>query len=404
MLFQYSKLICPYCFQKIRPKSILFRCLNIECKFENDPVLAKYTGLNEEVRNIVLRPSAKGKFYRGGIPWKTICPECNTETTQAICPLCHNILPPGFGREKAFNIALVGGVAVGKSNYIGVMINELDRRVLPNLGCALRKKTEDTIRRYFEDFYKPLFEDNLVANPVKKTSLQDKDVRNPMFFRIDFPKKRRYLIKTITPGVDINFFDAAGEVLRSVDTTTILARYIGYADALILVIDPLQCKTIRSKLLANGISKSLLPPEEDQYQLFQTIIGFYKQINGIDLSTPLKIPVAVAFSKIDALRSILPTNTAILNTNNHRTGIDLEDIERVDEEIRSYMLSESDWNLKNILTTCNNSLNKFKFFAFSALGDMPNEQNQLSRGVLGIRVVDPIMWLLSEIGMLSDKM
>jgi hypothetical protein len=403
VLFRKSKLLCPFCSNEFKPGTMNFRCLNEKCKVENDEALARYMELDQMLVNLVLPPPTTKKFYRSGVPWKTICSECKKETTQPICPGCHNALPPNFGREKAYTIALVGGSGVGKSNYIGVLINELQKKIFPRIQCNLIFKGEYSRLRYERDFRKPLFNDQKVVEPVVKTLLSDQNVRNPMFLRIIFPKKRQLGVRMVTPGVNLNFFDAAGDALRNAEKASVLAKYIGNANALVFLLDPLQSRTIRGKLIAAGIDEKRLPAEEDQCQIFNTIIDFFRRVKGIDERRPIKIPVAVAFSKSDALRNILPPNSAILKNSVFRNGIDMDEIETVDEEIRGHMLDVDDWNLEDVFTAVETSLANYKLFSFSALGDMPDARNQLHRGVVGIRVIDPVMWILYKAKILPGK-
>ncbi len=368
-----------------------FRCINDLCKVEEDKVLAGYMGKEPQLLLPVIDPPEKDRrdCYRGGIPYKTCCHKCKKETNKTLCPHCHNILPPHFGHEESLTIALVGASSAGKSNYLGVLINELEKRILPRIGGSLLMKTENTRQRYKKDFYDPLFR-NDKAVAVQKTLSANRDVRNPLFFRLEFKAEKKFF-QTVIPGVNLIFFDTAGESLNDVDAASIAARYVGYAQGIIFIIDPLQIGSVRNIVPAEV---NIPQVSVDQDAVLQRIITLVREVNGMPGNVPIKVPMALAFSKIDALRSLIEDSPNIFKRNEFRGTIAENDLDCINEEMIAFM--KDNCREESILSLVANHFSNNHYFAFSALGDIPDKDNHLRRGVSGLRVEDPLLWILHK--------
>lgn len=390
---------CPYCFEWFDARDIVFRCINEEDKVQDDPELAAYLKKERYEMLPICRPARKNRWllFGNSIPIRAMCESCGQETTKVLCPKCHNELP---GLDKSLTVAVVGSSQAGKSNFIGVLVKTLDKEVLPNLDASLMMVGEPTRTRYRLDFETPLFSDHMVANMVRPTQADDPSVKYPMFFRIDLKTKESFFSDPVVPGINLNFFDTAGENLNDIATTTRTGQYIVHAQGIVLVIDPLQFESVRQQLAALGINVRV--EISDQQRMIERIIELIKSAKGIPKGRKIKTPVAVAFSKLDAIRPLLKPGTILTSDYFYDQGLQTNTLDRIEEEVTGYMLGKTYWDIANIYNLINNNFAHRKFLAFSALGDTPDANNVIVRGVAGIRVCDPIIWLLHHLRTLGD--
>ena len=57
------------------------------------------------------------------------CLKCTAAKKSVYCSVLNKEVPADFLNEESFSVALLGAKASGKSNYIGVLINEIKRKM-----------------------------------------------------------------------------------------------------------------------------------------------------------------------------------------------------------------------------------------------------------------------------------
>jgi hypothetical protein len=112
---------------------------------------------------------------------------------------------------------------------------------------------------------------------------------------------------------------------------------------------------------------------------------------------PIRTPAAFVFTKADELRSLLPNHSKIPFESIHEGGLDLEDIDRVSQEVSEYM---DRWGESGTLAKLKRFTNS-KFFAVSALGAAPTPTKEINH-YRPSRVADPLFWILYQLGYLSS--
>lgn len=372
---------------------MLFRCLNHDparCPPEEDKELAAYRRLNPAPRMGRLF-SAKGRWGRA--PGLAVC-HCGVKTSKLICPHCHNELPSQFGSTDVHTIALIGAKEAGKSHYIAVLINELTNRVGMNFNASLNALDDETIRRYNQDFRRYVYVDRVTIPPTNsaRTNL---NVRYPLTYR--FSIKRRGLLPL--DGLRVSslvFFDTAGEDLDHIDLMSTETKYLANADGIIFLLDPLQIPAVRHLV----DSSTQLPTENTEPQhIIGRAVRLIREMRQMPSGT-IKTPVALAFSKIDAVRSLFEPGSPVHQASLHDGRFDVADAQRVHDNMRAYL---SQWVGSGLDIFLQHNFANYSYFGLSALGSPPDTQGRLPSGVAPFRVEDPLLWILYQLGVVPGR-
>ena len=79
----------------------------------------------------------------------------------------------------------------------------------------------------------------------------------------------------------------------------------------------------------------------------------------------------------------------------YRDGIDLEDIETVNQEVRELLIYYKQGDLVGSVA----QFERVSFFATSATGEPPDANNNFTH-VEPLRCLDPVLWCLHELGII----
>lgn len=373
---------------------MLFRCLNPDptrCRPEDDKLLAAYQRINN--------PPKLGRVFPAGGRWGrapsvAVC-DCGMKTSKLVCPHCHNELPSQFGSTDVHTIALIGAKESGKSHYIAVLINELTNRVGMNFNASLNALDEQTIRRYKQDFRRYVYVDRVTIPPTN-SGRAGSSVRYPLAYR--FSIKRRGLLPIEGLRVtSLVFFDTAGEDLNDIDLMSTETKYLANSDGIIFLLDPLQIPAVRHLL-----DSSMPMPNENTEP--QEIIGraatLIRQMRQMQMSERIKTPVALAFSKIDAIRPLFEPGSPVHEASRHDGLFDVTDARRVNDNMRAYL---SQWVGPGLDMFLQHNFENYSYFGLSALGSMPDVQGRLPSGVTPFRVEDPLLWILYQLGIVPGR-
>jgi Double-GTPase 2 len=406
-----TTVVCPYCFDRSPAARLPYRCLMLAtgvrgsgpCGTERDDAWAEFMGPSvpaaARMRGPVFQPP-RGRAGLAGMRAsrsRVACPSCGVPTTVRVCPGCHNDLPSDYCDQDSQIIALVGAKASGKSTYVSVLVNELRHRVGDAFTASLVPMGGDSQRRdreLAEDLYDRL----RLPEATRPAALGFND---PLIYRLSLPGPGRRAGGS--RHVALVFFDAAGEDLGSAEAMDRYTQYLGAADGIVLLVDPLQIGAVRDSLgPTDGPS---LPAVETPAQ----------QIAG-DLATQLRAhgrggargrvdtPIAVAVTKTDMLRPLLSAHSPLLHNAPH-TGGRLHEDDRiaVHEEVRAL---SAGWDSGALLRQLERDFARLSLFGLSALGSPPPADapaDAPKSGPRPLRVEDPLLWLLAGRGLVPVR-
>ncbi len=398
-----STYTCPYCFSQHEIYDVEFRCVNGSCVKEDDMPLTTYEGAPAPLkRNKVFKPQMKGfKFIaKQFMPVMERCPDCKTVSSFRLCPSCHNVLPPHIDDHEDLIISIVGSRGSGKSHYIGVLIDELQKHVIPDVFGGNFMETDKSVRdQYMQKYYYPLYQ---LCQPLNLTNPNEK--QKPLIYETVIGKGKK------TMNLTFIFYDTAGENYEDLMTMTTVNKYICQSTGIIFLVDPSQVEEIRDNMAEETLEEaSNIPWEEIARSTPDAIIDrvarLIRQYRNVKQGRKIDIPVAVTFSKLDAIAELLPPgNTVSEPSGSIKSGMyDKSEARIIDEEMRSFL---NTWGERRITTAMNNNFSNIAYFGVSALGQSPHR----SEGRTGARkiqkprphrVEDPFLWILYKSGLVK---
>jgi hypothetical protein len=376
--------LCPYCFQVWSTKVAAFRCTGSDesrCPREEDEPLGRLRGEAAPLAPRVF--SEEGKFGRAFAvkPGKPVRCRCGAPT-RPVCPNCHSDLPQRFAEAPSRSMALIGTKASGKSNYIAVVLHELEHRVGPRFDGSLMLLDDATRTRVDRELMPRLYGQGLVLE-ASASARTDARIREPLVARLSLGAAGS------ASHSNLVFFDSAGEDLESLDVLEREARYITQSDGLVLLVDPLQIPAVREEL-AGSVE---LPPEPvDTYKMLGRVTALLREARGIPGDRPIDVPLAIAVSKFDAVRPLLPESHAVFSFPSHDGRFDPQVARSVSAAVRSDLVG---WIGERLDTFVKAEFAEVSFFGLSALGESPVE-SRLPNGVAPLRVEDPVLWMLDS--------
>jgi hypothetical protein len=384
--------ICPYCFETWSTATAAYRCLGApddpRCPREPDEAQARHLG-GEPVlqKRVVLRTARFGRALRTG-KGNAEC-DCGARTTP-VCPHCHSGLPHGYAEGGDRLIGLIGTKASGKSHYIAVLMHELFQSVGARFDAVVELLDDETRRRYEAELVRPLYREGVVL-PATPTAATDARVRQPLGLRLAFPNGKAQDV------VNAVFFDTAGEDLSNDAVLDREARYVGQCSALILLIDPLQVTGIR-ELVGSTVP---LPDEVvDPLVVLRSVTELLRRRRGIAAPQRLPQPLAIAFSKLDAIGGLFDDGSPVLGDPSSSGAFDVAESRSVGAVLRAQLV---EWLGPDFDAYTAQHYERCNYFGVSALGAQPDGDGKLRRDVAPHRVTDPLLWVLSEWGTIPTR-
>lgn len=383
-LVKRKRIICPFCFEQIWLSDTVFRCANEGCKPKRDDILVKqWNDPNKYSTCFAPNRSLMASTFKSSQQTLECCPECSQTTSIRLCNECHKELPHSFGSEEPLMIAIIGEQNSGKSHLMAVLIDELKRRCGNDFGFTLMPLTDATTKRYNDKLYGPLFDHGQVIKPTDPSSFENAERVEPLVYRLQFMAHggRRGAVATIS------FFDAPGEDLHADDITSRFSKYVYHSDGLVLLVD--------TEPLTEGSKRN---KRKNTYQA----LNILERIIRVREKSPqlLSTSIAITLSKLDIMKSQFPPTSALWKNPNHGGTFDYVDFSRTSSEIESKLRELEASDLCN-LTRQHFGDDDVGFFGVSALGHQPTG---IKVGDINpLRVVEPILWLLSRKGLVPTS-
>jgi len=293
-------------------------------------------------------------------------------------------------------ISVVGSRDVGKSHYIGVIINELIERVAGRFDGVLTG-FDDTMTRYEENFGRGLYAELTKLNLTQSSLVR---TNRPLIFSLTIMqnnKKRKFTLV---------FFDTAGEDLNAFDTMNTVNRYICKSAGIIFLLDPMQIWEVRNQLTDDVISRAssvavqqATKPDDITTRVSELIRNDKKMPD----SRNIDVPVAAVFSKFDAIVPLIPPGSTILDPSPHcdAGAFVMSDWHNVNSEIQSLLKT---WGAIAFTKQLDLNYTNFSYFAASSLGldNSPRNDGRIDRP-RPHRIEDALLWILKENGIIGAK-
>ncbi len=432
-----SVILCPYCFRKFSTREAQYQCTNEEKKYEKKNPVVIGEKVNDDLdfsstemtfgdeNPTTVQPesgwvracpkdqdekyinhwqsgaveinhifSHKGLF--GGPPKSAKCDRCGAESSRLVCPHCHNWLPTEMIANGSQIISIIGAQSSGKTTYITALYDQL-RKYGYKMRLTISPKDESPRDDYrttvkIQRLRTRLFDDH---QQLDKTPVGEKPI--PLIFELTQSKD----INKPSKGdkhIYLVFYDTAGESFENQEEILRTATYLQESAAVILLLDPFSVKALRQDIIDAGYNEGDL--KGDPARVVSSLLSYAKS-DPKRLATLKKKPIAVTFSKIDAVVKGLEVagndygihgidlkrNSSFLKTGVLDTNITDQVSEGLIEVCRER------WDLAGLVSDIFTTFDNTHFFGVSSLGD---DLQNLDK-IRPYRVLDPLIWLLSQL-------
>lgn len=385
-----AKLTCPYCYSAFAPRDIRFRCSGrpaegAACPVGPDPHLRSWFG---DARAL---PPA---FAADGRRAAAACPDCRGTTTQRICPDCHSRLPVHFGSVDSRLIAMIGARESGKTVFMTVLIHELMHRLGRVLDAAVVGSDDDTRRGFDRDYDRRLYQQHSLPAATTPAGLRSR--RRPLVFRLTL--QRRRFARVTERQTLLSFFDAAGEDLTTTESVERNAGYLAAADGIILLLDPLQLPAARVQARPDALLPAAVEGLTDHpFDVLTRVTDLLREAHGAP-ARPIRTPVAVVFTKLDALAHTLAPGSPLTRLPSPSGQFDEVDGSLVHDQVEALL---EEWDGPRIDRLMRHHYAHFRYFGVSALGSPPRDPATVAE-IRPHRVHDPFFWLLTRFGTIAS--
>lgn len=401
------EITCPYCFHAFDSDNVLYRCGNPGCSKEVDDVFVEHWKHYAESGEFQIDPEQKHLFSPRRKWWggrDTSCDKCGTQKGHLyVCPNCHNELPIPMVEKGASIISIVGGPYSGKSHYIIALINELKEY---GYKIGLRSTLWEVGQKDWrtDKMYKDKLEQlNNQHSVLLKTD--EKKTPIPWIISIDSvvpnvkgqqdPQKTIYLV----------FYDTAGESFADKDKMSEFAPYFEHSQGVIVFFDTLSIKSIQKIMKDNSEDLSVLTGVTNFDQTWEAL-------NNIRANAQKDLlkgkPFAFVLSKFDfvlnhssdlgfSVQSFVDKDGIPIDKS-YKNGLSKFDIKQVKEAHSAITKALEKWGCGTYVSEADTYYQPSKFFGVSALGEMPENGLISEDGIKPYRVMDPLLWMMSQIG------
>jgi len=308
-----------------------------------------------------------------------LCPRCyQPVASSGSCPSCGFDVPVEWLTCTQFSIAITGARTAGKSVLIGVMMDQFEY-FLGEQHQSFLTPLGGTQERFEAKYRRPLFEQrNLLppTPPVRDERLE------PLLWGFRYGDQ----------SVCLSIIDAAGEDFEALAPSEPQFRYLGFADFIVAMVDPLKVPGVAAVL--EGV---VTVPHGSGHDLevLRAVLAArnaHRQEGGPDQV------LGIVLSKFDVLQRMRELSATPWQSVFNRPGATLQrdpsmvspfynwqDGELLQQELRGliHLLGAS-----MLLTAAGESQIPYRLFATSALGSEPNASTVGRGGIVPFRVLD----------------
>ena len=374
---------CPYCLRKIKFDDLKFFCVD------------------EEDNKHEVKPSLMDKFFKR-LPTcqRRYCKNHGLTIREVECRHCGEKLPSQIlFHDKYLSFCAVGVAGAGKSSYVTTVIHELRYSDLPWILQAMDTETTELA----------LINEKLVYEMRNCLTGTTSGVSpRPQFWTILDNSKQ----VSKMPTYSLTLYDGAGEDCEKIGYTPVdakISRYMSGAKMLLIMFDPLILSSVQNEVPPEILRSSIAQERKESaptnmVSMANSLVNYIKQSCNISPGERISSRAAVVLTKLDALRDT-PNGFAPDSTINRESphlkskGFVEADSKMVDLEIRDWLIRQGEIAFLN---TIDANFQNVRVFGVSSFGNPPDTNKRLAK-IRPHRVLDPIMWMLANEGVIPIK-
>lgn len=290
-------------------------------------------------------------------------------------------------------VAMAGARATGKSCLIAVAVRQLELLVERHHGSFIRP-VMDTHQTFQSHYVDPLYGQGIAMQATSAVEAADSVSRLPLIFQY----VERHGEQTRNRVLVIR--DVAGEDLEG-RTGSAAFSFFGRADAVITLVDPLTDPDVR------GMLADLVPEHELGGDGLAVLHHVFSIMTNHVHGARTRVPIAVVLSKFDAVQKLRDVTGTEWSSVMSRPGstlqrdpslttghFDVDDGDLLHEEVSGLLDLLGEHSIRALLRE---SVDNYRFFAVSALGEFTQGRELDTSGIAPFRAVDPFKWALAQI-------
>ncbi|MBR4199704.1 MAG: GTPase domain-containing protein [Oscillospiraceae bacterium] len=299
------------------------------------------------------------------------------ETTQRVCPHCHNPLPPLYGKYPIHYISVIGTSGAGKTVFLSQFIKNFSN-VNAMFGLpSMHLSTNEA--NYVEN-------NKIEINVTLPQGTDPGTLQQPLFYNL----QRNRVFHTFV------FYDIAGEDCVDDQVMSRYSSFIKHSSGIIFLIDPRQIPVF-------GLELRDGEKVDEPRKVLDTVRRAFPGDQQTD------IPLAIVISKSDQCRNVLGACKTLYQPNitkvydNIRDALSRPMFNAAEyNEIAEYLDGFMQAQVPDLWAIVSQNYNHYNYFAFSAIG-CDVQDNMPVDNPLPYRIQEPFFWILKEIGMLGTN-
>jgi ABC-type oligopeptide transport system ATPase subunit len=293
--------------------------------------------------------------------------------------------------------SIIGVSGSGKTNYITVMLEELNR-TSGSLDIALFPQNTET-QKHQKDNKEKVYENH------KKPAPTTGGTPTPQIWGIT--KQKQDFLQKLSKEKSVYTFiiyDGAGEDHERIADQRTYIKYIAASKAIMVVIDPMILHSVKTSMDRDIYDKSTSTQNKesnkDSTDIVNDMADFIRGSCGLKVGAQIPVPVAVIFTKMDALMSEFKNRTVSNPSPHINSGyFDYTDAREVDKDIKEWLAAKGEEAFINALSA---NFADYIFFGVSSYGEVPASEEELNP-VRPHRVLDPVLWFFSKNDFIEAK-
>lgn len=394
---------CPHCFGRFSMLRSVFRCSADTCiarkdltligaggtenyskgdklNKKRDPLLEDIWGdanpYNHTFSAFGLTPPVP---FFGSVKKRVLCPASRQPTTDRLCPICHKSLYSQFGESVERRLTLIGAKDAGKSNYIGVLVNELEAKLGSRFGFGVQRMNQYTSTKYDDEYFEPIYRRRERVAGTDRVRSKSESIA-PMVFGLKSISQRGFST--------LSLFDPPGEGVIQERDVERFHQFVFKSHGLVLLVDG---ENLAKDDKSGGSFKEATTVLEVAGRQLEADRSWTNQLRPY---------LAVAVSKADLLSGLQDMPAQTFTRPSYDQGYDWSDYRIVSSGVEALIRRRGGSNFCNVAQAVFGE-DRVGFFAVSAFGSAPDERTGKITTLEPLRVVDPFLWLMSKTGVLS---
>ena len=374
---------CPYCLRKIKLGDLRFFCVD------------------EDDNRHEVKPSLMDKFFKR-LPTcqRRYCKNRGLTIREVECKHCGEQLPAQIlFHDKYLSFCAVGVAGAGKSSYVTTVIHELRYSNVPWVLQAMDTYTTELA----------LLNEKLVYESRNCLIGTTSGIApRPQFWTI---LDNSTALQKV-PTYSLTVYDGAGEDCEKIGYTPVdakISRYMSGARMLLIMFDPLILSSVQNEVPPEILYSSIAHERKESaptnmVSMANSLVNYIRQSCNIPPGERIEARAAVVLTKLDALRDTVngfaPDSTINRESPHLKSkGFVEADSKMVDLEIRDWLIRQGEIAFLN---TIDANFKNVRVFGVSSFGNPPDMNKRLAK-IRPHRVLDPIMWMLANEGVIPIK-